>query len=209
MNNFKPGGQRNRNEFLGGRPKSDANYGPKKRFDNDRGDRGPRRDDRGGERKMELFATTCTTCGKSCEVPFRPDGTKPVLCRDCFAAKNASGDNAGGRDRFSSNDRPQRKPERTYDSPRPERAAAPSADYTALTKQVSVMESKINEILELMKTSEKKVVTAPVAKAAVVAEVVEPVKVRKPKKEVAKKVVKKAAPKVAKKAAKKVAKKTK
>ena len=37
-------------------------------------DRGPR----------EMFPATCSNCGKSTEVPFRPTTGKPVLCGDCF-----------------------------------------------------------------------------------------------------------------------------
>jgi CxxC-x17-CxxC domain-containing protein len=35
-----------------------------------------------GEKRM--FQAECAKCGKSCEVPFRPTGEKPVYCRDCF-----------------------------------------------------------------------------------------------------------------------------
>lgn len=38
--------------------------------------------DRGGDRQM--FKTTCSNCGKECEVPFKPTGSKPVYCNDCF-----------------------------------------------------------------------------------------------------------------------------
>jgi CxxC-x17-CxxC domain-containing protein len=200
MNNFKPGGQRNRKEFLGGRPKSDANYGPKKRFESN--DRGPRRDDRGGERKIELFTTACTTCGKSCEVPFKPDGTKPVLCRDCFAAKNAGGDNARSGNRFPSNDLAQRKPERSFDAPRVERAPGISKeDFAALSRHVTALDAKINEILELVKSAHVVVEKSSVAAEVATGEEVTIKKVRKPKKvtKVVKKVVKKAAKKVTKK----------
>jgi CxxC-x17-CxxC domain-containing protein len=37
-------------------------------------DRGPR----------EMFAATCSKCGKETEVPFRPTNGKPVYCSDCF-----------------------------------------------------------------------------------------------------------------------------
>ncbi|MBC7951474.1 MAG: zinc-ribbon domain containing protein [Rhodospirillaceae bacterium] len=30
--------------------------------------------------------TTCVQCGTYITVPFVPDGTRPILCRDCFAA---------------------------------------------------------------------------------------------------------------------------
>lgn len=39
--------------------------------------------DRGGDRP-EMFPATCSDCGNSCEVPFRPNGKKPVLCKSCF-----------------------------------------------------------------------------------------------------------------------------
>jgi CxxC-x17-CxxC domain-containing protein len=40
----------------------------------------------GGRRfeKPEMFQTTCSNCGKDCQVPFRPSGDKPVYCSDCF-----------------------------------------------------------------------------------------------------------------------------
>ena len=37
-------------------------------------DRGPR----------EMFAATCSTCGREAQVPFRPTSGKPVYCSDCF-----------------------------------------------------------------------------------------------------------------------------
>lgn len=30
------------------------------------------------------FRATCAQCGESCMVPFRPNGSKPVLCSNCF-----------------------------------------------------------------------------------------------------------------------------
>jgi CxxC-x17-CxxC domain-containing protein len=35
----------------------------------------------------ERFQATCNECHKKCEVPFRPNGKKPVYCRDCFKGK--------------------------------------------------------------------------------------------------------------------------
>lgn len=48
------------------------------RFDRDSAPRGFDRDDK------QLFQATCATCGNSCEVPFKPNGSKPVYCRNCF-----------------------------------------------------------------------------------------------------------------------------
>jgi len=220
MNNFKsggPGGLRKRPEFIGGRPKSDANYGAKKSFDKKPsfggkggfkgGDRGGSRGgfggsrDGGDRRQLEMHKATCSTCGKPCEVPFRPDGSKPVLCSECFG-KNRSDDRNGveRRDRFS-NDRPQRTPERKFDTPRPDRG--PSPDMKALQQQVTSLEGKVNEILTLLKGAPAKKVAK--AEKVIIPADVEVTVVSDIKKAPAKKV---AAPKVAKKAVgKKVAKK--
>ena len=37
----------------------------------------------GGER-AEMYDATCASCGMDCEVPFKPNGRKPVLCHSCF-----------------------------------------------------------------------------------------------------------------------------
>lgn len=44
--------------------------------------------DRGGDRPMHK--TICSKCGKECEVPFIPSGSRPVFCRDCFQNNRAS-----------------------------------------------------------------------------------------------------------------------
>ena len=35
----------------------------------------------------EMFSATCSSCGREAQVPFRPSGTKPVYCSDCFTAR--------------------------------------------------------------------------------------------------------------------------
>ncbi len=37
--------------------------------------------------KGETFQAECATCGKPTEIPFRPDPSRPVYCRDCFVAR--------------------------------------------------------------------------------------------------------------------------
>jgi len=46
--------------------------------------RGPRRDF-GGPREMHKIK--CSECGQDGEVPFKPSGDRPVLCRNCFMKK--------------------------------------------------------------------------------------------------------------------------
>ncbi len=38
-----------------------------------------------GDREMHKI--TCSECGQESEVPFKPDGDRPVYCRDCFAKR--------------------------------------------------------------------------------------------------------------------------
>src|SRR3989344_3186984 len=55
------------------------------------------RDGARSERRTEMHDAICSNCGKQCQVPFRPTGTKPVLCSDCFRNDGDSGNNFGTR----------------------------------------------------------------------------------------------------------------
>jgi CxxC-x17-CxxC domain-containing protein len=35
----------------------------------------------------EMFEATCSNCGKTASVPFRPTSGKPVYCDDCFRSR--------------------------------------------------------------------------------------------------------------------------
>jgi CxxC-x17-CxxC domain-containing protein len=37
--------------------------------------------------RREMFCATCASCGREAQVPFRPNGMKPVYCSDCFTAQ--------------------------------------------------------------------------------------------------------------------------
>ena len=32
----------------------------------------------------EMHDITCADCGKESQVPFKPDGDRPVYCQECF-----------------------------------------------------------------------------------------------------------------------------
>jgi CxxC-x17-CxxC domain-containing protein len=67
-----------------------------RKFNKSRDDRGFGGSKFGGGRKFEgrgeerrdgpkqLFDATCGECNQDCQVPFRPSGSSPVFCRDCF-----------------------------------------------------------------------------------------------------------------------------
>jgi CxxC-x17-CxxC domain-containing protein len=68
----------------GGRDSGGRNY--------NRGDRRPSRDSRN-----EMFSAVCDDCGKSCEVPFKPSGDKPIYCSRCFEDRGNSHDSGSRR----------------------------------------------------------------------------------------------------------------
>ena len=35
----------------------------------------------------EVFEATCSGCGGTASVPFKPDGERPVYCRECFTER--------------------------------------------------------------------------------------------------------------------------
>lgn len=32
----------------------------------------------------QMYTITCEDCGKEDQVPFKPDGIRPVYCRECY-----------------------------------------------------------------------------------------------------------------------------
>jgi CxxC-x17-CxxC domain-containing protein len=137
MGNFQGrdnrGGGFNKGGFGGGRPSFQ-----KKSWGSDRGG------DRG---EVTMHSAVCSECGKTCEVPFRPNGDKPVFCNDCFGSKREGGDRAPRRD-FSP--RPAFKKEFSSSAPRADfaRPAAPANDETK--KQLGEMTIKLDRLINTM-----------------------------------------------------------
>lgn len=149
MNNFKNAGFR----------KGGGNFGGKPDFTGDR-DRGrvsrPRDNGFGGSnrdrRPPEMFSAECANCHKTCNVPFKPNGEKPVFCSECFNKKNAENDRDGIRrkdDRGQRNDysKPHRD-ERPARHDRPQ--SAPDSGLGEIKRQLTAIESRLNRILDLI-----------------------------------------------------------
>ncbi|MBI4407510.1 MAG: hypothetical protein HY565_03355 [Candidatus Kerfeldbacteria bacterium] len=103
MGNFNRGGRSDdRGGFRGGRDSGRGGYGGNRGGGGFSARGGSAYGGRDRNEDREMFQATCTECGKSCEVPFKPSGGKPVLCRDCFrvARGNDHGDRGdrGSRD---------------------------------------------------------------------------------------------------------------
>ncbi|MBI5123300.1 hypothetical protein HZA75_05580 [Candidatus Roizmanbacteria bacterium] len=89
-----------------------------------------------GNDRPELHKATCATCGKSCEVPFKPNGSKSVLCRDCFRGNEGSNSRGFERSNFNRDERPQR----VNDAP----------DYKA---QFAALNAKMDKILDILNSA--------------------------------------------------------
>ena len=109
------------------------NKGPRDRFSSDR-------PSRFGADKPMMHSATCAQCGEGCQVPFKPNGKKPILCSMCF---KKDGGNAGSDrpNRFSS-DRPAR-----FGSSRPEGGSGGSA---MTSDQFRTLNEKLDLIIEAL-----------------------------------------------------------
>ena len=55
------------------------------------------RDSERFDRMPEMHDAICSKCGKRCQVPFKPTGSKPVFCSDCFRQNEGSDNNFASR----------------------------------------------------------------------------------------------------------------
>lgn len=153
MKNFKDGGFKKGGNKFGGKPKFGGGFSG--------GDRGGKPKFGGGggyeKRPAELFPARCSTCGKNCEVPFRPSSDKPVYCSACFNKKNddatreyhASKGGDTRRDDYRSE-----APQRTERPVRHEMTRVQGTPGTGgieeMRQKLDKLESKINRILEIV-----------------------------------------------------------
>lgn len=123
----------------------DRNQGGGRSFGGGGGGYNDRRSDR-----PQMFPATCSNCGNACEVPFKPTGSKPVLCSNCFRS-------SGGPDR--------RDDRRSFDKPRfdrprsDDRGGAPTPSFQPQFKeQFESLNYKLDKILKiLMGTTETEI----------------------------------------------------
>lgn len=119
-----------RGDFKGGHGK----FGGKPRF--------------GGEK--EMFEAMCATCQKTCQVPFRPTGERPVYCSDCF--RNVREDSGNDFSRAPRNfDAPKRDfaPRREF-APKPAPVAAPDTRIGDLQKQLAALHTKVDALMAIV-----------------------------------------------------------
>jgi CxxC-x17-CxxC domain-containing protein len=114
--------------------------------------------DRGDRRDMEMFQAICASCSKSCEVPFRPNGKKPVYCKDCF-------------DRGGSEARPQRFEQKRDFAPhhpmkppfKPEHRPHDNHGFEEMKRELEMINVKLEKLIGIMSKQKEEKVAAPIA----------------------------------------------
>ncbi len=105
-----------------------------------------RRTSRGSE-VFQKFDAICSNCGKKCQVPFRPDGEKPVYCKDCFDMPRKE---MTGKKKFSASATPRFSSSANFGSAAPTASAAGGKSIADLTRQIAAMNTKIDTMLKML-----------------------------------------------------------
>lgn len=124
-------------------------------FNRDRGQGGGRsfgggdRYNNGRSDRPQMYPATCSNCGNACEVPFKPTGSKPVLCNNCFRASGGP-DRRDDRPRFDKPRFEKRHEDRFFDNTqgRPTQAATPQ-----YKEQFESLNYKLDKILNILKAA--------------------------------------------------------
>ena len=128
--NRDDGGYRDRDNSYGKRNKN--SYGGDRDF-------GRRDFDDSGFGEKRMYHATCSDCGCSCEVPFKPTSGKPVYCNDCFGT--------GGDDKFSKKKNDKAPKQISY-----------KEDFEMLNKKLD----KVLKVLEIIKPKKSFTIEKPV-----------------------------------------------
>ncbi|MFI5260443.1 MAG: CxxC-x17-CxxC domain-containing protein [Candidatus Paceibacteria bacterium] len=83
----------------------------------------------GAHSSEEAHKTTCDGCHAACEVPFRPNGKKPVYCRNCYKGKETTTSFTG--QPFS----------------RPTELSPEAAGASDLKKQFAILNTKLDRLI--------------------------------------------------------------
>ena len=95
----------------------------------------------------QKFDAICAQCGKPCQVPFRPNGKKPVYCSVCFGEQRQTPSNKEGFPRRDAAPAGSFRPrsDAPYGAPRTD-----DRGIADLKRQIDVMTSKLDNILKLL-----------------------------------------------------------
>ena len=112
-----------------------------------------------------MHSATCGQCRKPCQVPFKPSGSRPVFCSQCFNKDEYS----AGKERGASDsrrpsyggDRPSygdRSSERSEERPSYNRTvnggSTDGQSLSRLSEQLKALDVKLDQILEALEEME-------------------------------------------------------
>ena len=103
----------------------------------------------GGDRfgaPKQMHRAECSSCHAPCEVPFRPNGKKPVFCSNCFV-KDAD---EAPRGEYRSAPKREFSPRPSYDRPAPARDDRSLEDVKAELRGVN---EKLERLIKIMQGS--------------------------------------------------------
>jgi len=87
----------------------------------------------GGRSQTTMHRANCAECNQSCEVPFRPNGRKPVYCSNCFRKD----DHQAASSRFN-------------DRGRNDRSESRGASNSGLEKEIKSLNKKMDRIIRAL-----------------------------------------------------------
>ncbi len=103
--------------------------------------RGGNRSSRGSNRSS-MHDATCSSCGKDCQVPFRPTGSRPIFCSICF-------DKQGGGGSEKNFDKPRFGDKRKREFER-ENTIAENKNAEHLKSEFARLHAKLDSIMEIL-----------------------------------------------------------
>jgi len=112
-----------------------------------------------------MHKAVCSNCGKDCEVPFVPTGSKPVYCSDCFEKMGGRASSGGFQDRGPRRDFGRRNESTPQNN-----------------EQLEAISRKLDKILEMLSPAKVEKVEKPVEAKPVEIKIVAPKKAKTSKK---------------------------
>jgi CxxC-x17-CxxC domain-containing protein len=100
-----------------------------------------------------MYPAVCSKCGNACEVPFRPDGQRPVSCKNCFV--NTTPEDRGAR--FERSEQSYESPKQAFRAPiAPMTAQKPDPRIEDIQRNIAKIQAQLERIIVSIATLKPK-----------------------------------------------------